>query len=197
MREGSCHVLTVHGQVTRALGQWREDLAPCPATQRDPSPTACVAHARDVQPDPLVPVPGPVSTRTESDVSWREATGVGGSDYHIPYSVEKLWGHSRTGSILKMGRSRRPRVRPGEPQLWQESPGKGRPSLAPDPRTWRGHGRREEARGRSGPVPGPGLVQPGQRKFPSANPDSARRRCEEVRSHGGTRGRSLSQGAIR
>lgn len=42
------------------------------------------------------------------------------------------------------------------------------------PRTWRGHGPREEARGRSGPVPGPGLVQPGQRKFPlrTPNPDS-------------------------
>lgn len=56
----------------------------------------------------------------------------GRSDNHIPYSMEKVRGHDRSGSILKMRSSRRPRVKAGEPQLWWESPGKGRLSLAPD-----------------------------------------------------------------
>lgn len=56
-----------------------------------------------------------------------------------------------------------------EPQLWWESPRKGRPSLVSHTlEPWRGQGPREGARGRKRPCPqGSDLVQQDQRSFPS------------------------------
>lgn len=62
-------------------------------------------------------------------------------------------------------------MKAAEPRLWQELPGKGRPSLAPDTlEPWRGQGPREEARGKSAPVPRARLGAAKQMQLPFCEP---------------------------
>lgn len=191
MREGSCHIPTVHRQGTGALGQQPHFLT-C-HTERPLSHCQCCT-CRGVQPDPLVPVPGPVSTRTESDVSWRWAAAGGWGDLSHSLFSGEVAGPQSHWQHFKDGEEQTPthEVRRAPAVAGVAWEGQAKP-CSRHPRTWRGRGPREEARGRGGPVRGQAWCS-GTNAVPLCEP----RLCEEVPSHqGGTRGRSLSQGAIR
>lgn len=105
-------------------------------------PTASIARARGVQPGPRVPVPGPVSTRTESGGSGRWAAGVG--DPTTTFLIQREVAGAEDGKS-------------GEPGCGRSRPGRAGRALLRHPGTWRGQGQGRSPKEGS-PVPGPGSV---------------------------------------